>query len=416
MAKIGLKLLALGVAAACAGGTAVAQDGLQRFERELKPQFGFKQFTYDSASALGDKGFVLNGVTIVVPANGATGGKDSTVKVEKVTVEEADFDRLKDAGQKDDVPRFIKLRIDGLSGDDTLSSMLEPYGVPRVPADLALDYRLDPATKVLTLNKLELSLREQAKLGLSLVLEGMSDKTSGAMAAKDDARLRTAVLVLDDVGLLAKLLPALAKQQNAPPEALVAMAMVPLAGFASKQSGDTLKALDALVSFLGDWKKPQGPIKITIAPAKGASFDDLGKIEQPNALAEVFGLKIEYAGTRSGAAGGAPSDKGTPAAPAGGTTTGAEAWLSLIGNTVTGKIDGDVIFEYYRKDGTLTLMEGSELTKGSWSLEGEKVCFKYPDEDKDCQTLSRTGDEVTFTRDKKNGYRLKVLPGNPKNL
>jgi hypothetical protein len=44
------------------------------------------------------------------------------------------------------------------------------------------------------------------------------------------------------------------------------------------------------------------------------------------------------------------------------------------------------------------------------------VCFKYPDEDKDCQTISRTGDEVTFKRKDKSGYRLKVVQGNPKNL
>ena len=49
-------------------------------------------------------------------------------------------------------------------------------------------------------------------------------------------------------------------------------------------------------------------------------------------------------------------------------------------------------------------------------LEGERVCFKYPDEDKDCQTISRTGDEVTFKRKDKSGYKLKVLEGNPKKL
>ena len=120
---------------------------------------------------------------------------------------------------------------------------------------------------------------------------------------------------------------------------------------------------------------------------------------QPNALTDIFGLTVDYAGTRAGAAGGV----GPPCLPRrprprgrSKTMTGAEAWLTLIGNTLTGKIDGEVIFEHYRKDGTLGLMEGSELTKGKWTLEGEKVCFKYPDEDKDCQTISRTGDEVTF--------------------
>jgi hypothetical protein len=181
-----------------------------------------------------------------------------------------------------------------------------------------------------------------------------------------------------------------------------------------------VKALDGLASFITDWKKPKGPITISVAPAKSASLADLDKIEQPNALTDIFGLKVEYAGTRAGAAGGVGSSGGQAAAAgppaADKTMTGAEAWLTLIGNTVTGKVDGEVIFEHYRKDGTLGLLEGSAITKGKWSLEGERVCFKYPDEDKDCQTISRTGDEVTFKRKDKSGYRLKVLAGNPKNL
>ena len=127
--------------------------------------------------------------------------------------------------------------------------------------------------------------------------------------------------------------------------------------------------------------------------------------------------------TRCTTAGGVPADKQAAAEPPAKTPDqddktikGAEAWMSVIGNTLTGKIDGDVVFEYYRKDGTLVLMEGSDLTKGKWSLEGEKVCFKYPDEDKDCQTVSRAGDEVTFARKGGKSFRFKLLPGNPKNL
>ena len=116
---------------------------------------------------------------------------------------------------------------------------------------------------------------------------------------------------------------------------------------------------------------------------------------------------------RSGAASAA-----VPGSTAGGgkTVTDGEAWLSIVGNTITGRVDGEEIFEHYRKDGTLALMEGSAITQGKWSLEGERICFKYPDEDKDCQTVSRTGDEVTFTRKGGKSFRFKLLPGNPKNL
>jgi len=391
-----------------------AQNGLQRFEKEIKPQLEFKSLTYDKAAPLGDKGFTLSNVVAVVPAS-ATGGKDSTIKIEKVTVEEADFDRMKDTGKKDEVPLFAKLRIEGMTGDDELSGMLESFGIPKAPVDLALDYRLNPTDKVLTVSKLEVGLQGQGSLSLSLVLDGVSDKASEAAGAKDTASLRSASLVYTDVGLLSQLLPAVAKQQGMPADAMIAMAVAPIGAFAVGKGPGTVKALDGLASLISDWKKPKGPITISVAPAKSASLADLDKLEQPNALTDIFGLKVEYAGTRVGAAGGGQVAAAAPPA-AGKTMTGAEAWLTLIGNTVSGKIDGEVIFEYYRKDGTLALLEGSAITKGKWSLEGERVCFKYPDEDKDCQTISRTGDEVTFKRKDKSGYRLKVLEGNPKNL
>lgn len=398
---------------------AQAQNGLQRFEKDIKPQLELKSLTYDKAAPVGDKGFTLRNVVAVVPAS-ATGGKDSTIKIEKVTVEEIDFDRLKDSAKKDDIPLFAKLRIEGMTGDDDLSGMLESFGIPKAPVDLVLDYRLNPADKVLTISKLEMALQGQGSLSLSLVLDGVSDKASEAAGAKDTARLRSASLVYTDVGLLSQLVPAVAKQQGMAADAMIAMAVAPIGAFAANKGPGTVKALDALASFIADWKKPKGPITISVTPAKSASIEDLDKIEQPNALTDIFGLKIEYAGMRAGAAGGvAPSTGGQAAAaapPANKTMSGAEAWLTIIGNTVTGKVDGVEVFEHYRKDGTLALMEGSEITKGKWSLEGERVCFKYPDEDKDCQTISRTGDEVTFTGKDKSGYRLKVLQGNPKNL
>src|SRR5215510_11003595 len=75
--------------------TAWAQNGLERFEKELKPQLEFKSFTYTNAAPLGSSGFVLNDVVAVIPANAATGDKESTVKIQKVTVDALDFDRMK---------------------------------------------------------------------------------------------------------------------------------------------------------------------------------------------------------------------------------------------------------------------------------------------------------------------------------
>jgi len=408
-ATLGLALIMIGLAGFGFAGSASAQNGLQRFESEIKPQIDFKTFTYGSASALGSAGFVLNNVVAAVPANPATGDKETTVKIDKVTVDEIDFDRLKKDAKGDEAPRFAKIKLEGMTGDDALFATLAPYGVPKVPVDIALDYRLDTATKVFTLSKLEINLRGQARVTLALVLDAISDKPSEMQSSQDDGRLRTASLDIDDTGLLAKVLPAVAKEQGTTAEATIAMAVVPIGAFAQGQGPATLKALDAVVSFLGDWKQLKGPIKITIKPAKTAGINDLDKIMMPNALTDLFGLAVEYGGTRAGAAGGA-------AGGAAKALSGGEAGLSLGGNTLTGKIDGDVFFEFYRKDGTTNLMEGSEISPGKWSIEGEKLCTKYKGEDKECYGIKREGEVVTLTGPKGKAYRMKLLEGNPKNL
>ena len=150
LSGVSAALLVIGLATA-----SWAQNGLERFEKDIKPQLELKKFTYASAAPLGDAGFVLNDVVAVMPANQATGDKESTVKIQKVTVEELDFDRLKKTAKDDEAPRFAKLKLEGMTGDDEMFTALAPYGVPNVPFDIALDYRIDSAAKVLDLKTLE---------------------------------------------------------------------------------------------------------------------------------------------------------------------------------------------------------------------------------------------------------------------
>ena len=287
---------------------ATAQNGLERFEREIKPQIELKSFTYKNAETLGDTGFVLTQVVAVMPANPATGDKESTLTIDKVTVEALDFERMKKIND-DEMPRFAKLRLEGMNGDEEMFAVLDPYGIPRVPMDVVLDYRLDGASKVFTLNKLEISLRGQGKLGLSLVIDGVSEKSSEVADAKDDGRLRTASLTVDDTGLLGKLLPAIAKEQGQTPDALAAFALVSIAAFCEGQGQATLNALDALASFVGDWKAPKGPLVVGLKPSKTTAVSDLDKVLEPNAVVDVFGLEVSYPGTRPGAAKAGPSTK-----------------------------------------------------------------------------------------------------------
>ena len=286
----------------------VAQNGLERFEQVIKPQIQLEKFTYASAQPLGNAGFVLVDVVAVMPASPATGDKASTLKIDKVTVEELDFERMKDIND-DDMPRFAKLKLEGMNGDEEMFTALTPYGVPRVPVDVVLDYRLDGAAKTFTLTKLEIALRGQGKLGLTLTMDGISEKSSEVAGAMDDGRLRTAALTLDDSGLLAKLLPPIAKEQGQTADGVAAMALVSLAAFCDGQGPATLKALDAVASFIADWKAPKGPLVLSLAPSKTAAVSDFDKIMQPNALVDVFGLSATYPATREGAAKAGPTLK-----------------------------------------------------------------------------------------------------------
>jgi hypothetical protein len=285
---------------------ASAQNGLQRFESELKPQLEFKSLTYGSSAAQGPSGFVLNDVVAVIPAIPGTTDKETTVRIDKVTVEALDFDRLTKDSSPDLVPRFAKLALQGMAGDDEAFAMLAPYGISKAPVDLALEYQIDPDRKVLTISKLEVDLRGQSRMTLALIMDGIDDRTSQVATAQDDGRLRTATLEIADTGLLAKVIPAIAKEEGTTAEALVAMSLAPIAAFATGQGSPTLKALDSVVSFVTDWKQPKGPIKIAITPARTAGMADLEKVMEPDGLTTVLGLTVDYAGTRAGAATGGP--------------------------------------------------------------------------------------------------------------
>lgn len=191
-----------------------------------------------------------------MPAKAATGDKASTLKIDKVTVVEIDVDRMKDV-IVDDIPRVARMKIEGMTGDKEMFTVLTSYGVPRVAVDVVLDYRLVGRTKVFTLGKLEVALRGQAKLGLSLLIDGIGEKFNEVEGGMEDSRLHSAALTIDDSGLLAKPLPLLAIEQGRAAERLVGVALLSPSAFCDRQGPPTLKALDSIASFVGNWKTPR---------------------------------------------------------------------------------------------------------------------------------------------------------------
>ena len=82
-----------------------------------------------------------------------------------------------------------------------------------------------------------------------------------------------------------------------------------IAAFCEGQGPATLKALDAVASFVGDWQAPKGALVIGLKPAKTAGLADIDKVMEPNALVDIFGLSASYPATRDGAAKAGPGNK-----------------------------------------------------------------------------------------------------------
>jgi hypothetical protein len=114
----------------------------------------------------------------------------------------------------------------------------------------------------------------------------------------------------------------------------------------------------------------------------------------------------------------APVAAAAPAAPAAAAKLiGIAAWSQVVGNSITGKEGNKTLTEYYAADGTAKSMTGNEISKGTWVLVGETICFKYTDEkDMECYKVEVAGNTLTYTDAKGAGSRYEILKGNPKNL
>ena len=281
----------------CALALPAAADGLSRFEAAMK-EAPAGALTYKSGKALGDNGFVLEGVVVTPPPDKTAGAKTEPVEIKRIAVEDFDFAAL----DKKAPPNFGRVRVEGIvigakpfEGID----LVELAGIDKITADFQLDYRLDPEKKTMTLSKLELDLNGLARLELSMILDGVSaESVDNPGTAMNDATLRTATLLFEDRSLFRTVLPAAAKMQNIEADALVKIGKVMLDGLRAGQGTATLAVLDALGSYLEDYKQPKGPLRVTLNPPRKVSATELSAMTNPDEAIAALGLVVSYAGTR----------------------------------------------------------------------------------------------------------------------
>src|ERR1700693_5687451 len=108
MIRIVGRVAAAGLVLSCLALPAAA-DGLTRFKEAMKgtPDGAL---TYKSAKALGDNGFVLEGVVVTPPPDATPAGKTEPIEIKRIAVEDFDFAAL----DKNAQPNFAKVRVEGI--------------------------------------------------------------------------------------------------------------------------------------------------------------------------------------------------------------------------------------------------------------------------------------------------------------
>ena len=367
-------------------------DGLSRFKEAMK-QAPPGTLTYKSAKALGDNGFVLEGVVLTPPPDKTPAAKTEPVEIKQITVEDFDFAAL----DKKAPPNFARVRVEGIvigakpaEGID----LAQLAGIDRITADFQLDYRLDPERKTMTLNRLELDLNGLARVELSMIVDGVSaEAVDKPEAAMNDASLRTATFLFEDRSLLSKVLPVAAKMQGIEPVALLVTGKALLAGLRAGQGAATLAALDAIGSYLDDYQHPKGPLRVTLNPPEKTSAAALSSMTTPDEAIKALGLVVSYAGTKpqtSAAPANLPGSTGGKA----GCTPGArffvmheEAWWSVTareasssGDRCIARIDGgaDDDITFALDDARAWSLDGPGKPVAKCSI-GDKVLALYKD-------------------------------------
>ncbi len=313
---------------------------------------------------------------------------------------------------------------------------LAAVGISKLDLGVTFSGTYDPAAKTYTIDDYTMTGANIGTLGLKTQLAniekaafiGGKDEKMGALM---QGALANVELKFTNAGIVEKGIALYAAQQGKTPDAVkqewTAMAnqFVPIV-----LGGDTnsLKVAAAVASFVAD------PKAITIsAKSKGAPlpFMELAATKDPMSLVQK--VEINAVSASAGAApapatptqlaptakppAAAPQPMASAAPPAGQALTGIAAWNALVGNSVIGKNDdGDTVIEYYLKNGTVRQLAADEASAGKWTLKGEKVCMKYPDDDEACYKITVKGKSATFVDEDDSETVYEILPGNAKNL
>lgn len=93
--------------------------------------------------------------------------------------------------------------------------------------------------------------------------------------------------------------------------------------------------------------------------------------------------------------------------------------MMIVGNSMTGFVNGGWWTEYYAPDGTIKGVWRSTRYFAKWSLDGKMMCFEKTARGSSCLSFTVEDDEAAFYREEDGvggAKKFKLLQGNPKNL
>ncbi len=92
------------------------------------------------------------------------------------------------------------------------------------------------------------------------------------------------------------------------------------------------------------------------------------------------------------------------------TASGDDIRAAIGGNTVQGSMTASGAYtEFYAADGTI---KGADYT-GTWTIDGDRMCFAYGEDPATCFGVAIAGDQVTWLMDGAEEGTGTILPGNP---
>jgi hypothetical protein len=101
------------------------------------------------------------------------------------------------------------------------------------------------------------------------------------------------------------------------------------------------------------------------------------------------------------------------AGPAFAAATGQEIRAAIAGNTIQGNMDASGPYaEFYDASGAI---KGKDYV-GQWNVEGDLMCFVYPNTPKQCWNVDINGDQVRWIKNGASQGTGTIIRGNPSGL